>query len=191
MLINSFILITYALLFRGVALENCPEYLVSFSHRYPISIVNSVELRQGIISKRHSITFSTLSCNQGIPHTRPGIYKSSRRSRCARTRQRQPFLISRELMTNFEMLTVKFCSICTSPWVLISSLCAIVFLHKFRRRPALPFPPGPKGLPILGNALDIPRVNPWLTYWQWGKKCSKYFPYSASVESAHYIFLER
>ena len=126
--------------------------------------------------------------NQGIPHTRPGIYKSSRRSRCARTRQRQPFLVSRELMTNFEMLTVKFCSICTSPWVLISSLCAIVFLHKFRRRPALPFPPGPKGLPILGNALDIPRVNPWLTYWQWGKKCSKYFPYSASVESAHYIF---
>jgi len=72
------------------------------------------------------------------------------------------------------MLTVQFCSICTSPWMLLFSIFTIVFLHTFRRRPALPFPPGPKGLPILGNALDMPRETPWLTYWQWGKKCSKY-----------------
>lgn len=90
-------------------------------------------------------------------------------------------IISRELTTNVEMLTVKFCSICTGPWMLVFSFCTIVFLYMFRRRPALPFPPGPKGLPILGNALDMPRENPWLTYWQWGKKCSKYFPYSESI----------
>jgi hypothetical protein len=79
------------------------------------------------------------------------------------------------LITNVEMLSVKFYSICTSPcqWMLVFSFCAIAFLHMFRRRPALPFPPGPKGLPILGNALDMPRENPWLTYWQWGEKCSK------------------
>ena len=69
--------------------------------------------------------------------------------------------------------------------MLLFSFCTIVFLHMFRRRPTLPFPPGPKGLPILGNALDMPRENPWLTYWQWGKKCSKYFPYIYEpVESA-------
>src|SRR6267154_3871001 len=85
------------------------------------------------------------------------------------------------------MLAVEFCSISTSPWMLVFSFCTMVFLHMFRRRPALPFPPGPKGLPILGNALDMPRENPWLTYWQWGKMCSKYFPYSESVESVHDI----
>ena len=91
---------------------------------------------------------------------------------------RQPLLISRMLITDVEMLSVKFYSICASPWMLVFSFCTIAFLHRFRRRPALPFPPGPKGLPILGNALDMPRESPWLTYWQWGKKCSKYSPYS-------------
>jgi hypothetical protein len=90
------------------------------------------------------------------------------------SRTRQPFPISRQLKT---MLTVKFCSICTSPWVLVFSFCfcTIVFLRLSRsRRPALPFPPGPKGLPIIGNVLDMPRAHPWLTYWQWGKQCSKF-----------------
>ena len=63
-----------------------------------------------------------------------------------------------------------------SPWMLVFSFCTILFLYMLRRRPALPFPPGPKGLPILGNALDMPCRNPWLTYWQWGKECSKCFP---------------
>ncbi|KAF8467547.1 cytochrome P450 [Russula ochroleuca] len=54
--------------------------------------------------------------------------------------------------------------------MLVCTFCTIVFLHKFLRKTALPFPPGPKGLPILGNALDIPCRSPWLTYWQWGKK---------------------
>ncbi|KAF8895356.1 CyP450 monooxygenase [Infundibulicybe gibba] len=34
----------------------------------------------------------------------------------------------------------------------------------------LPFPPGPKGKPIIGNAQDIPAKHPWLTYLQWSKK---------------------
>ncbi|KAI6006539.1 cytochrome P450 [Pisolithus orientalis] len=33
----------------------------------------------------------------------------------------------------------------------------------------LPYPPGPKGLPFIGNALDIDRKRPHLTYAQWGK----------------------
>ncbi|KAF8467541.1 cytochrome P450 [Russula ochroleuca] len=67
------------------------------------------------------------------------------------------------------LTTTQFYSTCTSPWTLIFSFCTIVLLHIFRRRPVLPFPPGPKGLPILGNALDMPCGNPWLTYSQWGK----------------------
>jgi hypothetical protein len=32
----------------------------------------------------------------------------------------------------------------------------------------------------------MPSRSPWLTYWQWGKMCGKYFPYP--VETVHYIF---
>ncbi|KAI6003407.1 cytochrome P450, partial [Pisolithus marmoratus] len=33
----------------------------------------------------------------------------------------------------------------------------------------LPYPPGPKGLPFIGSALDIDPQGPHLTYTQWGK----------------------
>ncbi|KAG9317635.1 cytochrome P450 [Chiua virens] len=33
-----------------------------------------------------------------------------------------------------------------------------------------PFPPGPKGLPLVGNIADMPSVKPWLTFTQWGQK---------------------
>ncbi|KAF8184106.1 cytochrome P450 [Mycena galopus ATCC 62051] len=33
-----------------------------------------------------------------------------------------------------------------------------------------PFPPGPKGLPILGNAFDMPKSHPWITFSEWREK---------------------
>ena len=59
-------------------------------------------------------------------------------------------------------------------WTFIS-LCVVLFLYVIRRRRyTLPLPPGPKGLPIVGNVLDIPSKNQWLTYWKWGKLYSEY-----------------
>lgn len=76
-----------------------------------------------------------------------------------------------------EILTVEFFSSRAS-WVLVVSSCVAVFLHILRRRRrALPYPPGPKGLPIIGNALDMPSKNPCLTYSQWGEKYGMCFPY--------------
>lgn len=175
-------MITHSLLLRGVTFELSRIFGVILRENSPEALHCNRTLGGAPRSGKASfhtllhITFSTFSCNQGTPHTRPGIYKSlgTRRSRCVRSRQL--FLVSRVLVLiiNVEMLTVKFCSICTSPWMLAFSFCTIiVFFHMFRRRRALPLPPGPKGLPILGNALDMPRENPWLTYWQWGKECSK------------------
>ena len=43
----------------------------------------------------------------------------------------------------------------------ISVLCPLLFgvlilaLARKRKRPSLPYPPGPKGHPIFGNALDL------------------------------------
>ena len=34
----------------------------------------------------------------------------------------------------------------------------------------MPTPPGPRGLPVLGNALEIPNEHTWLTFTRWAKK---------------------
>ncbi|KAF7360772.1 Cytochrome P450 [Mycena venus] len=38
----------------------------------------------------------------------------------------------------------------------------------YKRRTALPLPPGPKGLPLIGNVLDMPKSHAWKTFAQWG-----------------------
>ncbi|KAK0194040.1 cytochrome P450 [Armillaria mellea] len=46
----------------------------------------------------------------------------------------------------------------------------LFFYHRFRlhrRQGSLPLPPGPKGLPLIGNLWDIPAEYPWLTYAKW------------------------
>lgn len=37
-------------------------------------------------------------------------------------------------------------------------------------RPKLPYPPGPKGRPLIGNLLDMPQELDWLTYHRMGQE---------------------
>jgi len=46
---------------------------------------------------------------------------------------------------------------------------SLLFLGRLFRRPKLPYPPGPKGLPIVGNIYDVPQRYEWVEYAKWSK----------------------
>ncbi|KAF9222063.1 cytochrome P450 [Gyrodon lividus] len=57
-----------------------------------------------------------------------------------------------------------------------------------KKNPA-PFPPGPKGLPFIGNLADMPSVKPWLTFTEWGQKYGKCVMSHVDVLGQHIIVL--
>jgi len=49
----------------------------------------------------------------------------------------------------------------------------ILLVIRSRSRNLLPLPPGPKGLPLVGNLLDIPSSYAWETYHKWSTELGK------------------
>lgn len=46
-------------------------------------------------------------------------------------------------------------------------------IYLVKRSRGLPYPPGPKGLPLVGNIHDVPSHGEWITYADWSHKYSK------------------
>ena len=54
-------------------------------------------------------------------------------------------------------------------------LVAVILLNRlFAKKPAGSLPPGPKGLPLIGNMLDMPASHEWKTFAQWGEQYGAY-----------------
>ena len=57
--------------------------------------------------------------------------------------------------------------------VLVSSIVVFLAIRDYQKRQGLPYPPGPRPLPLIGNLFDVPKEFSWLTYARLSEKYGK------------------
>ena len=65
------------------------------------------------------------------------------------------------------------------PLVLVVLTLFSLVLYEFATDLQYPKPPGPRGLPILGNIFQFPKEKEWLTYAAWAGKYGVYDVYTS------------
>jgi hypothetical protein len=68
------------------------------------------------------------------------------------------------------IMQVTFLALTLDILVLVFTLAVFSAIYDYQRRRGLPYPPGPRPLPLIGNLLDIPKEFSWLTYSQLSNK---------------------
>ncbi|KZP01106.1 cytochrome P450 [Calocera viscosa TUFC12733] len=66
------------------------------------------------------------------------------------------------------------------PLILVSLvlLGLVLFIRNLRRRPSTPLPPGPKGLPLLGNLFQVPSQLLFVKIIEWSKEYGPIYSYN-------------
>ncbi|TFK73312.1 cytochrome P450 [Pluteus cervinus] len=54
-------------------------------------------------------------------------------------------------------------------WGIVAFAAVLFLFNAFQKRRRLPYPPGPKGWPVIRNVLDVPRSQPWYAFTEWTK----------------------
>lgn len=57
--------------------------------------------------------------------------------------------------------------------ICVFALLAYICIRRMRQ---LPTPPGPRGLPIVGNALQMPKKHAWLAFTEWANEYGQVSP---------------
>ena len=70
---------------------------------------------------------------------------------------------------------------------------ALFILRAFLRRltQVASLPPGPKGLPLVGNVLDMPAEKEWLTFARWGETWGGGFELISQIAHLALVFYFR
>ena len=59
------------------------------------------------------------------------------------------------------------------PYIFVATAGFLLVWSARRLRARGPMPPGPAGLPLLGNVLNVPKAKAWLTYMEWAERYSE------------------
>jgi cytochrome P450 len=60
---------------------------------------------------------------------------------------------------------------------IILAALGLYLVKKMLEKSYPPFPPGPKGLPLVGNMLDMPKMQEWITFAKWGQQYGTYLSF--------------
>ncbi len=64
---------------------------------------------------------------------------------------------------------------------LIGTISLVVLKALFFPRRARPLPPGPKGLPLVGNLFNFPAVEEWIVFKDLGEQYSNIHPFQQAM----------
>ena len=70
--------------------------------------------------------------------------------------------------------------------VVATGVCSLAYLVVRTNRRRLPYPPGPKSLPIVGNLFNMPSQEEWVTYRKWSKDCGMGLSLAVFAAFVHY-----